>query len=89
MKNLNKHKLQLLTINILIVKGKSSYSILKNLIGFYSEYYFPKANDYRNNFCDYNHVGDSLNKKLNNKYPWGILKTNYKQWLKKRNEKLK
>ena len=55
----------------------------KNLIGFYSEYYWPEDKDYVCNVNGYDLCVSKINKKLYKKYPSNVTKKEYKEWLKK------
>ena len=83
MKNLNKKYLiqqQKLLINCYSY-NKNYYSFEYNLIGYWTEYFDTKDKENIDNEHRYNHIVLSDNLKLYKKFPHGILKKNYKQWL--------
>jgi hypothetical protein len=91
MKNLNhKQFVQKLRIYLSysLVSGENSsklcYSFLeiKNLIGFNQEICEIQSINFRNNFYKYSHYTNEGNKKLYKKYPTGVFKNSYKEWLK-------
>jgi len=53
-----------------------------NLIGFNQESFDPPGDIFKNNFCRYYHFTNGDNFKLYKKYPYCVLKNDYKQWLK-------
>ena len=93
MKNLQikykKKELQVVKCEITLYNHKHEIYIYANLIGFCNEYYEPGFKYYINNFYRYNHIVYSSANKLYDKYPYNVLKSQYKEWLKKYNEKSK
>jgi hypothetical protein len=61
----------------------------KNRIGFWRELYEPNYNNNKDNFYNYSHLVDKINKKLYKKYPTDVYKKDYKEWLKKSNANIK
>jgi len=87
MKNINNKTLTLiqkLKIEIYFSENHLSYAFEKqNFIGFVQEQYNPEHKDFINNFNQYNHFVFYSNKKLDKKYPVGVYKKDYKQWMKR------
>jgi len=81
-KKYKKKLIQKQDFKINIHRNKHELYFYDNLIGFYNEYFSLSDNDFKYNICNYNHTSYHDNHKLYKKYPPGISKTYYKEWLK-------
>jgi len=77
----NKELIQKTNCEIRLYRFKHEVYFFNNLIGFHNEYHEPSYKRFMMNLYGYNHTVFDHNDKLNIRYPGGVLKRTYKEWL--------